>query len=59
VFNYTFIVFFFMSRVERQAQKFVGKVVSGGRITIPKRVREILTIEEGSLVECEINKYMV
>jgi AbrB family looped-hinge helix DNA binding protein len=46
-----------MSKVERQAQKFVGKVVSGGRVTIPKRIREILTIEEGSLIECEIYRF--
>lgn len=56
-YNCTLFVVAIMSEVERQAQKFVGKVVSGGRVTIPKRIREILTIQEGSLIECEIYKF--
>ncbi|MFQ6135150.1 MAG: hypothetical protein ACE5KU_04985 [Nitrososphaerales archaeon] len=43
-----------MSAIERHSQKFVGKVVSGGRVTVPKRIIEIMSITEGTLIECEV-----
>jgi len=34
--------------------EFLNEVIAGGRITIPKAVREFLDIEEGDLVKVQI-----
>jgi AbrB family looped-hinge helix DNA binding protein len=31
-------------------ERFVAKVLQGGKVTIPKRVRELLGVEEGDYV---------
>jgi len=36
--------------------KFIAKVISLGRITIPEEIREILSIQDGDIVEAEIRK---
>lgn len=36
-------------------EKFKAQVISGGRITIPDVVRELLNIEDGDFVEVQVN----
>ena len=37
---------------------FISEVISSHRITIPKRIREILDVEEGDMVKVEIKKVL-
>jgi len=41
---------------EREAMEFTSYVRKEGRITLPKEVRDALSIEEGNLVKCKIEK---
>jgi len=41
---------------EREAVEFTSYVRKEGRITLPKEVRDALSIEEGNLVRCRIEK---
>ena len=41
---------------EEREMSFVAYVKVGGRITIPKSVRDALGIEENDLVECTVRK---
>jgi len=34
--------------------EFIGKVISEGRVTIPKKVRELLEIQEGDYVRLRL-----
>jgi AbrB family looped-hinge helix DNA binding protein len=36
--------------------KFICRVGRGGRVTIPKSVRMVLTISKGDMVECTVRK---
>ena len=38
----------------KRADRFVAKVLSLGRVTIPEQIRRIWKIEEGDLVELQI-----
>ena len=37
-----------------EEETFTAEVVNGGRVTIPKWVREKLSIKDGHIVDCEI-----
>jgi len=41
---------------ERKEVSFTVYLRKGGRVTVPKEVRDALTIEDGDLVECRIKK---
>ena len=45
-----------MSKDERKEAMFTVYLRKGGRITVPKEVRDALDIDEGALVECRINR---
>ena len=45
-----------MAKRAPRATSFLGKVIAGGRVTIPKGVREYLEINEGDRVECHVEK---
>jgi len=34
--------------------RFVARVISGGRVTIPETIRELLGVKDGDLVEVQI-----
>ena len=34
-----------------EGYKFIGLVIENGKVTIPKRIREILNLQRGDLVE--------
>jgi AbrB family looped-hinge helix DNA binding protein len=36
--------------------RFICRVGRGGRVTIPKSVRVVLTISKGDMVECSVRK---
>jgi len=41
---------------KRLKKNFVAKVVAGHRVTIPKEICQVLTIEEGDLVDIDVTK---
>jgi AbrB family looped-hinge helix DNA binding protein len=41
---------------EGEAMEFTAYVRKEGRITLPKEVRDALSIREGNLVKCQIEK---
>ena len=43
---------------EKKEVAFTVYLRKGGRVTVPKEVRDALTIEDGDLVECRIKKTM-
>lgn len=45
-----------MSKEEKKEFVFTVYLRKEGRITIPKEVRDALSIEEGALVECRVSK---
>lgn len=45
-----------LARKERKEVAFTVYLRKGGRVTVPKEVRDALTIEDGDLVECRIKK---
>ena len=45
-----------MSRKGNEEAVFTAYVRREGRVTVPKEVRDMLEIEEGTLVECTIRK---
>jgi len=38
----------------RREIEFISKVISEGRVTIPKRIRELLGIREGDYIKLEL-----
>jgi AbrB family looped-hinge helix DNA binding protein len=36
--------------------KFIAKVISLGRVTIPEEIRQLLNIKDGDLLEVEVSK---
>ena len=38
------------------ANKFVARIISGGRITVPETLRQVFDIEDGDLVEMELKR---
>ena len=36
------------------ANRFVARIISGGRITIPETLRDVLGVKDGDLVEVEL-----
>ncbi len=45
-----------LAREERREVMFTVYLRKGGRVTVPKEVRDVLAIEDGDLVECRIKK---
>jgi len=39
---------------ERPLKRFLAKVISGGRVTIPEEMRLLHAIKEGSIIELKI-----
>jgi len=42
--------------MREEKHKFLARVISRGRITIPDEIRELLNIKEGDLLEVTIKK---
>jgi len=36
------------------SNRFVARLISGGRVTIPETIRELLDVKDGDLVEMEV-----
>jgi len=34
--------------------KFIGRIISDGRVTIPEKIRELLGLKNGDYVSCEV-----
>jgi len=45
-----------MKTVKSGKLKFICKVISLGRITIPEEIRQLLDVKDGDLVEVEVSK---
>ena len=45
-----------MKILSREEVEFTAYVRREGRITVPKEVRDALTLDEGNLVKCKISK---
>lgn len=41
---------------QKEEETFLGKMISGGRVTIPEKVREKLFLNYGNLVRIRIKK---
>ncbi len=37
-----------------KAKTFIAKVISGGRVTIPEKIRELLNIKDGDIVSANM-----
>jgi len=37
---------------------FVARVIAGGKVTVPRRLRDVLNLEEGDYVRVTINEVM-
>lgn len=44
------------ARIKDREVAFTVYLRKGGRVTVPKEVRDVLAIEDGDLVECRIRK---
>jgi len=47
---------FLVFAVSVEEAEFTAYVTSNGKMTVPKEVRDALSIEEGNLVKCKLRK---
>jgi AbrB family looped-hinge helix DNA binding protein len=52
--TFKYFLLFFVILVVVVVERFVARVLQGGKVTIPKRLRELLNVEEGDYVRLDL-----